>query len=174
MSSLRNILPAFLMTSDGRQTIQQPPRITYRGNLSTTTLNRKAEALESSLAAAESHLSLLSTKVNNTLSAYEQHYSFLRRVAHFSMNSNVVLERNEALLAKREEDLAGAFEDLKLAIQVAGLKAKAQREEVNRLIEEVKGWRESADKNSENIENETRKRALETWERAERENGIAL
>ena len=149
MSTFRNILPSFLTNSDSSKNVQNSPRITHRSRSSTTTLHRKADSLASSLVAAESHLSTLRTKVHTILSAYEQHYHFLRRAAHVSANSNAVLERNGALLATREEELTEIIEDLNLALQVAGLKAKAQREEIDGLVDEVKRWRELASENRE-------------------------
>lgn len=85
-----------------------------------------------------------------------------------------MLERNETLLAKKEEELTEIIEDLELAIQVAELKAKAQREEMDRLVEEVKICRESAGRNQKEDNDAARKKGIKRWKGAERENGQSL
>ena len=86
----------------------------------------------------------------------------------------MALERNEVLLAKREEELTNIIEDLELAIHVAELKAKAQREEVDRLVEEIKKFREEAGKNQKQDNDAARKKGIKRWKGAERETGQSL
>ena len=80
----------------------------------------------------------------------------------------MALERNEVLLAKREEELTNIIEDF------AELKAKAQREEVDRLVEEIKKFREEAGKNQKQDNDAARKKGIKRWKGAERETGQSL
>ncbi|KAF1976569.1 hypothetical protein BU23DRAFT_628209 [Bimuria novae-zelandiae CBS 107.79] len=128
-----NLLPSFLGLNDTRT---ETPRVVSHRSTTSAILQRKSSALYASLTAAETDLSALKSKINSALSAYEQHYTFLRRVARSSAHSNVPLQRNEEFLTRRDEELAEAFENMELAIQVARLKARAQREEVAKLVKE--------------------------------------
>lgn len=162
MYVFRNMLPPFLKNSNGGQNTQRPREQTlHPGRASPTTLHRKSRALEASLESAESHLSTLRAKVHATISAYEQHYRFLRHVAYSAANASTPLINNEKVLKKREEELVDAFENVELAIQVARLKARAQKQETESLIKEMDRGGERQDKTKIHDEAASRARALE-------------
>lgn len=171
MSAFKNLFPSFLKLSNTDNHIQTSPRpIKYRPSSSTTILQRKGKALDVALTAATDHLSTLHTTIHTTLSTYENHYTFLRGVAHDAVNSNAALQRSQARLGRISHTVEEAFEAVDLAIQVARFKSRVNREEIERLVAENERLRASIAGKEHNA-NESRRKAAGTWKGAHRESG---
>ncbi|KAF2450228.1 hypothetical protein P171DRAFT_479332 [Karstenula rhodostoma CBS 690.94] len=169
MSPFKYLLPSFLQPTPAPT---QPPLPTHSPRPSIPTLHRKSLALASALTAAESRLSTLHAQMHTALSSYETHYAFLRRIAHDAAgsNANAALQRNTAQLERVARGLEEAFEAVEVAVQVARVKARAQREGVEELVREderLAGFVAERDNDDE----ELRARAARRWEGAERESG---
>lgn len=173
MSAFKSLLPSFLRPTVPTHTSTNHSRLlTQISPPSASTLHRKSLTLSSALTAAESHLSALHAQMQTALSAYEAHYAFLRRVAHDAVGSNAhaALQRNTAQLEQVARELEESFEAVDLAVQVARVKARAQREGVEGLLQENKRLRRClAGGDDRGGELRARARAARRWEGIERE-----
>lgn len=76
---------------------------------------------------------------------------------------------NEMLSKGRDEALMEAFENVELAFQVSRLKARALMEDVANLVEENERLRELVGRDGASNSGETRRKAAQRWDTAERE-----
>ena len=173
MCTFDKILPRFLKADNSSQnTGNLRVHVMGHGRVSPSILRRRSDGVEAALASAESRLATLRKKVDASISAYEKHYRFLRQAAYAAVHASSPTRNNERVLQARKEELAEVFEEIESAIQVARLKAEAQKKGLEKVVGEIERERESKNKDKITKENASRAKAPERWQAVEWETEV--
>jgi chromosome segregation ATPase len=137
-------------------------------------LRRKSTAIGKVLRDAEASIELSSENVAKLLADYEQHHTFLRSIAHKTVQSNTSIQRNAARLEKNTEKIRTGFEGVIEMIQLAKLKATSIGADMEKILVENEKLEERVEELECGGLKGPRKSAEDRWLVSEREGGPSV